>query len=95
MGKDDEERKVDASVVGIFVGIFVVAVFVVGMFIVGAFVVGTFVVGMFVAVNRFVAIEEVSPAEPICPCELCVKFPAITIVDPEEMFKFALFSKFP
>ena len=31
----------------------------------------------------------------ICPPELCVKFPEITILDPEEMFKFALFSKFP
>ena len=31
----------------------------------------------------------------ICPCEFCVKFPAITIVDEEEMFKFALLSRFP
>ena len=31
----------------------------------------------------------------ICPCEFCVKFPAIKTLAPEEMFKFALFSKFP
>ena len=32
----------------------------------------------------------------ICPPELCVKFPVITTTsDPEEIFKLALFSKFP
>ena len=31
----------------------------------------------------------------ICPCELCVKFPWIKTVDPEEMFKLALLFKFP
>ena len=31
----------------------------------------------------------------ICPPELCVKFPVMAIVDEEEIFKFALFSKFP
>ena len=31
----------------------------------------------------------------ICPPELCVKFPKITIVDEEEMFKLALLLKFP
>ena len=31
----------------------------------------------------------------ICPPEFCVKFPETKRLDPEEMFKFALFSKFP
>ena len=31
----------------------------------------------------------------ICPPGLCVKFPATTTVDPEEIFKFALLFKLP
>ena len=31
----------------------------------------------------------------ICPCGVCEKFPETIILDPEEMFKFALLSKFP
>ena len=31
----------------------------------------------------------------ISPCDVCVKFPEIKTDDPEEMFKLALFFKFP